>query len=62
MKINNKFDAIHAMSTLRRMEISGEDCTKEGSARYCAIYEAAEEFFSQNPCAAWNTFASNTNF
>ena len=62
MKINNKLNAIHAMATLRRMEISCEDCTKTGSAAYCAIYEAAEAFFAENPCSAWERFASNESF
>lgn len=62
MKINNKLDAIHAMATIRRMEIFGDDCTKTGSAIYCTIYEAAEAFFAENPCPAWDRFASNENF
>lgn len=62
MKINNKLNAIHAMTTLRKMELSGDDCTKSGSAIYCAIYEAVEAFFAENPCAAWDRFANNENF
>ena len=62
MKISNKLDALHAMTTMRRMEISGEDNTATGSSIYCNLYDAAEAFFAEHPCDEWNRFASNINF
>ena len=62
MEIINKLDALHAMSTMRRMEISGDDCTKNGFKLYCKLYDAEEAFFAKNPCAIWDNFANNSNF
>ena len=48
MKIVTRLEALHALCTLRRMEINGEDISLFGQRKYDAIYTACENFFGEN--------------
>lgn len=48
MKIENRLNALHALATLRRMEIANEDTTITGQRKYNEIYAACIAYFGEN--------------